>query len=489
MEGNPIILAIGADFARVEAALVDTAGGPPVIETASVKSVSTGQSVYLDPAHLLNATLHAVGRLTELKPREARRIAAVSLIGRSPTAAYVSTKGPETPFILPTDPRAARARESFGADFSAIYAKVGLTRERCQIPFALAASDTARNASAKILTPKDYLRWALTGEFATDPLDAQYTFLYDLASRAWSDELCRAFGIKKSCLPQVVAPTALAGKLTADAARASGLKAGLPVACGLGDWGEYLGAGAFDAGDAFEHIGSTGAFYAVTDKRPDPRFGLDVRPHVSEGLYLAGRQGLPGGACLDWFLKKTFLSRGGEIDWVAVEQELEAAAAMGRPENVLFFPNLSRREGQVADAAFLNLRLEDDLTSILQGIMEGLFYTLKDVAEGLKSLPWTPRAVFTTGQIAFKHAPRRIRANIYGVPIHAGRAPGANVMAAALVGAVAAGVYPTLGDARRRMLNLDGGAVPDPATSAMYGAHFASWVGARNFLAPEGRPA
>ena len=481
MEPDAAILSIGVDFARIEAALVPAAGGVVHVHSVGLRRVSAGGSVYIDPAHLIGAAVQAVKALVELKPREARRVAGVSIIARSPTATYVTAKGPETPFLLPEDEKVSRTRSSFGAPFGDIYARVNLTRPGCQVPFALAAAGRP-GTGAVLCAPKDYVKWVLTGEFSTDALDAQRTFAWDLARREWSDDLCKTFSIPARTLPKVLPATAVAGHVTKEAARATGLKAGLPVACGMGDWGEYLGSGAFEPGDVFEHIGTTGAFFGVTAGRPDARFGFDVRPHVIDGRYLVGRQGLPGGACLEWLLTKTYLSHNGEIDWVAADLELEAAAAMGKPENVLFFPNLSGAEGQIADAAFLNLRPEDDVTSLVQGTMEGLFFTLKAVAGELKGTGWTPKAVFTTGQVGFKHAPKKMRSHIYGLPIHAGKTPGANVLSAAIVGAVACGAYANVEEARSKMLSLDGGAMPDRAASKMYDAHFASWAGARSFL-------
>ncbi|MCD6405972.1 MAG: FGGY-family carbohydrate kinase [Planctomycetes bacterium] len=486
MEQTPYILAISSDFTRLEVGLVDTAGRVAAIQSAPVRLVSkaTGQ-VYIDPLGLVRTAGSAVKALLELKPREARRIVGVGLIGRSPAVCLADTSGPKMPFILPNSADGRQDAASPDVSWDEVYEKTGLTLQHSPIPHVL------RNAVAKIpgkmLTPKDFLKWALTGEFTTDPLDAQRTLLWNLAQREWSADLCGIFGVDADNLPDVVAATSHAGNITSQASRATGLKEGLPVACGMGDWGEYLGAGAFEASDAFEHIGTTGAFYGVTDVRPLPETRLDVRPHVNEGLYLAGREGLPGGTCLEWLLKKSHLARSGEIDWPQAEEELEAAAAMGRPENVLFFPSLSGQAGQVSQAAFLNLHIEDSLTSLIQGLMEGIFFNLKAVAEELRAVPWTFGAVYTTGQIGFKHAPRRMRAHIYGRRVHAGRTPGANTICAALVGAVACGAYATLEEARSGMLNIDGGTSPDEYTKDLYEAHYASWVGTRDFLATQTR--
>lgn len=483
MQTSPIILSIGVDFARAEAAFVSTMGGVIHRQAEEIVRTVSGKSAHVDPAHLVNAAVRAVRTLVELKPREARHVAGVSLIGRSPTAVYVTSRGARTPFLLPGDETVERARAALTLDESYLYAKVALPLARCDVPYALAASGKPPQ-DAFICMPKDYVRWVLTGEFATDALDAQRTFLWDLQARKWSDELCSVFRIPARALPRILPPAQIAGTITAEAAEMTGLKKGTPVACGLGDWGEYLGSGACEVGDAFEHIGTTGAFFGVTDARPAAKTTLEVRPHFDGSKFLAGRQALPGGLCLEWFLSNTHLARTSGIDWRAADLELEAAAAMGHPENVLFLPNLSGGEAQVADAAFLNMGLGDDTTSLLQSVMEGLFFSLKSVADEVKAAGWKGRAVYATGQVGFKHAPRKMRAHIYGLPIFGGKTPGANVTAAAIVGAVTAGLYGDIRQAREKMLNLDGGVMNDPSATRHYDAHYATWVGARNFLAP-----
>lgn len=481
MEANPQILALSLDYKRMEAALVDSAGRIAHIETAPMKFVSSGpDTAMMEPADLVQTCAAAVRALCERRPREARRIAGIGLVGTSPSAVLVGPGGPRGAFMLPGDARVRRARESLQFDEREVWEATGLSPERMELPGVFAALADA--GKGKFLTPKDFLKWVLTGEFSTDVLDAQRTFLFDLEGRTWSSELSRTFGVDLALMPDIEPAEAAAGGLAREAAAMFGLPAGLAVSCGMGDWGEYLGAGAWDGGDAFEHIGTTGAFYGVTDSRPTDGLALDVRPHAKSGLYLAGRERLPGGACLEWLIEKSFLARSGVIDWPRVEDELEAIAAMGRPENVLFFPRLGGRGAHLSDGAFVNLHMHDNLTSLIQALMEGLFFNLKAVAEELASTGWAPHAVYTTGQVGFKHAPRRTRAHIYGAPVHAGRRPGANLVSAAIVGAVAARVHPTLEAAREEMLDIDGGAVGDPRIGELYAKQFARWKSMRDAL-------
>lgn len=484
MNLEPYILALSSDFERFEAALVDVRGRIAHVERRPVRIASVGSGgVHIDPGHFLSTAFATVRALVQRKPREARRVQAVGIIGRSPSVTLVDASGSRTPFLLAEDEKVRRARESLSAPSDEIRRRVGLASGSLEIPSCMRASAGGTGGgTGKFLTPKDFLKWAMTGECSTDLLDAQKTFLFDLEKRAWSSELGELFGIDMSLLPDILPSEAASGELRGEVAAAMGVKSGLPVSCGMGDWGEYLGSGVWETGDAFEHIGTTGAFYGVLDARPPVETDLEVRPHVREGLYLAGRELLPGGTVLEWLLAKSYLARNGVIDWPAVEDELEAIAAMGSPENVMFFPRLTDGEGQVLKAAFINLLIEDNLTSLIQGLIEGLFFELELVAEELRKLPWRLRAVHTTGQVGFKHAPRRIRAHIYGVRVHAGRTPGANLYSAALVGAVAGGLYPSLEEAREGMLDIDGGTVPDEKIQALYDEHFARWLATRKLL-------
>jgi len=477
MAEESCIVAVGADFRRVEAALVDTSGRLVHIESAALPVVPRGGREYIDPAALFGIAAGAIHELLERKPREARRVIGLSVIGRSTSVVPVTSGGATSPFSFP--PADGGPHLPADVPWDGIHDAVGLTRRRCEIPAAMRA--LARGEGI-FLTPKDYLKWALTGTFSTDSLDAQRTYLWDLSKRAWSEELCGIFGVDVKRLPPVLSAADVVGAITASASKATGLKEGLPVACGMGDWGEYLGAGAFDVGDAFEHIGATGALYGVTDKRPRRELGLDTRPHIADGRYLVGREGLPGGACLEWFLAGTYFSRGGEIDWKAVDEELEAIAAIGKPENVLFFPALGTDNALISDGAFLNLRMQDNLASLIQGMIEGLFFSIKSVAEEVKRMSWELKAVYTTGKVAFKHAPRRMRANIYGARLYAGRRSGANVTSAAIVGAAAFGAFRTVPEAREAMLDIDGGVGPVEDARRLYEGHFASWAGTRDFL-------
>ncbi len=481
MDANPEILAINLDLARIEAALVDSAGQICHVEWVKMPParMPDGRAGF-SGEDLLEATVDAVRALTERKPREARRIAALGIIGRSPSAALVGEDSPKATFVSAFARQAVAAREKLHIDEGLFRAVTGLCPRGMELAGIFAAlSDAGRG---KILTPKDYLKWALTGEFTTDALDAQRTLLLDIESRQWSRELAGALQINPDRLAEIAPAESAAGVLTADAAEALHLPAGLPVSCGLGDWGEYIGSGAWSEGDAFEHIGTTGAFYGVSASRPSRDEDLDVRPHIMPGLYLAGRERLPGGAALEWLLAKSHFSRDGVIDWAHLDEELDAIAAVGTPANMLFFARLEDGEDAVNRAACLDLHADDSLTSIIQGVLEGIFFELKAVACRMESLPWRTRAVYTTGRVGFKHGPRRMRAHIYGAPVHAGRRPGANILSAALAGAVAGGVHSTLEAARSSMLDIGGGAAPEDAAALLYEEQFAKWLGMRGFL-------
>lgn len=118
-----------------------------------------------------------------------------------------------------------------------------------------------------ILLPKDYIRFKLTGEFATDVSDASGMQLLDISKRCWSNEVTDCLGIDISMLPRIYESPELTGYLTSRAAGEIGLKKGIPIAAGAGDnAAAAIGTGVCSKGRAFTTIGTSGVVFAHTDK-------------------------------------------------------------------------------------------------------------------------------------------------------------------------------------------------------------------------------
>ena len=153
-----------------------------------------------------------------------------------------------------------------------------------------------------ILLPKDYVRYKLTGEFASDRAGGAGTILFDLAKRDWSSEVLDALEIPAEYLPQTYEGTDVTGTLTAAVANELGLPAGIPVFGGGGDQAAAaVGTGAVRAGVVSLSLGTSGVVFATTD-------GPFIEP---EGRLHAFCHSVPG----KWHLMGVMLSAAGSLRW------------------------------------------------------------------------------------------------------------------------------------------------------------------------------
>jgi xylulokinase len=222
---------------------------------------------------------------------------------------------------------------------------------------------------AHVMLPKDYVRFRLTGERATDVADASGTLLLDVARRAWSDELCAAFAVERAWLPGLYESPEVSG-VTA---------AGVAVAAGAGDQAAgALGVGVVDAqGPASIVLGTSGVVFAARDAyAPDPVGRLHAFCHAVPGA---------------WHVMGVELSAAGALRWLrdatgaaSSFDELTAEAARWAPgvEGLRFAPYLSGERTPHADAdiraAFIGLSLRHDRGALVRAVLEGVAHGLAD---------------------------------------------------------------------------------------------------------------
>ncbi len=154
-----------------------------------------------------------------------------------------------------------------------------------------------------VMLPKDYVRFRLTGERATDMADASGTLLLDVANRRWSGEVMQAAGIEPSLLPQLFESPEICGKVSATGAAATGLHSGTPVVAGAGDQAAgAVGMGIVTAGAVSATIGTSGVVFAATDRPAlDPRGRLHTFCHAVPGRWHVMGVTQAAGLSLRWF--------------------------------------------------------------------------------------------------------------------------------------------------------------------------------------------
>jgi xylulokinase len=230
---------------------------------------------------------------------------------------------------------------------------------------------------AKVLMPKDYVRWRMTGEFATDLCDAAGSLWLDETSRRWSDRIIAACGLKPAQFPRLCEGTEISGRLTSETAGKWGLKSGMPVAAGAGDAAAgAIGIGAVEDGDTFISLGTSAQYFSVTGAyRPQPEQLIHAFAHGVPGRWFRMAALLNGASCLAWIAKVL-----GSTDINAL---LAAAETSFRePSRVAFLPYLTGERTPLDDphakGVLFGLTPETTAEDLVQAVLEGVAYSLAD---------------------------------------------------------------------------------------------------------------
>lgn len=247
----------------------------------------------------------------------------------------------------------------------------------------------------KMLNAKDYIILKLTGRFATEFSDASGTNLLDLKGKNWSEEMIDAAGIHPEILPELCASTDIAGKITPEAARLTGLTAGTPVVFGGGDGCcAAAGAGVNSEGEIYNVIGSS-SWIAGASK--DPFFDESMRTfnwvHLDRNLYSPCGTMQAAGYSYSW-LRNTLCQAEIELakkEGVSAYKLIDRVVSESKPGSggVLFLPYLlgerSPRWNSDATAAFIGVRVTTGRSDLFRSVLEGVGYNLKVILDIIDS--------------------------------------------------------------------------------------------------------
>ena len=325
---------------------------------------------------------------------------------------------------------------------------------------------------AHVMLPKDYVRLRLTGEHATDRADAAGTLLLDLAARDWSSEVLDALDIDPAILPRTFEGPEVTGLVSAEAADATGLRAGTPVVAGGGDQAaNAVGVGALDEGVVALSLGTSGVVFAAT-----------AQPIIEP----AGRVHAFCHAVPDrWHLMSVMLSAAGSLRWFrdALAPGVEFAAladeAAGVPagaDGLLFLPYLSGERSPHADplarGAFIGLTVAHERRHLTRAVLEGVAFGLRDgldliVAAGVPP----PTQLRATGGGVASPLWRQILADVLGAEIATVATTEGAAYGAALLAAVGAGWFGSVDEAASTVVGVTPVAGPGADSLAYANAH------------------
>jgi xylulokinase len=329
-----------------------------------------------------------------------------------------------------------------------------------------------------VMLPKDYVRFRLTGDRATDVADASGTLLFDVAARKWSAEMLDACEIPASMLPRAYESPEVTGSVSAEGAAATGLREGTPVVAGGGDQAAgAVGMGIVSVGAVSATIGTSGVVFAATDRPSlDPGGRIHTFCHAVPGMWhiMGVTQG--AGLSLRWFRDQLWTGSpdGGDPYDSMVE---EAASVPPGADGVLWAPYLMGERTPHLDpnarAALIGLSASHTRAHVVRAILEGVAFSLKDSFSIFEELRVPVDFVRLGGGGARSPLWRQIQADVYGHPVEIVEAEEGAAYGAALLAGVGGGIWPTVEDACRQVVRVGHRIAPDPQTSAVLAQHYA----------------
>ncbi len=301
----------------------------------------------------------------------------------------------------------------------------------------------------RLLLPKDYVRFRLTGEHAIDVAEASGTLMFDVARRRWSNEMLASAEIDERSLPIVYESPETCGRVSQEGAAATGLSVGTPVVAGAGDQAAgAVGMGIVRPGSVSATIGTSGVVFAATDRPALDSLGrLHTFCHAIPGRWHVMGVTQAAGLSLRWFRDRFGPGAGGGSD----PYERLCAEAAGAPpgsDGVLWAPYLMGERTPHLDpdarAALVGLAASHGRAHVIRAILEGVAFSLRDTLTIFGEMKVPVKTIRVGGGGARSQLWRQIQADIYGraieiIPSEEGAAYGA-----ALLAGVGAGVWPSV---------------------------------------------
>jgi xylulokinase len=405
------------------------------------------------------------------------RIDGVAVTGQAPTLLAVDAAGrPLRPAILWLDVRSE-------PEVDALAAQVGPEGERVsgnrfhayylgpKLAWLRRHEPALFERPVTILQSHSYPVLRLTGARVTDYSSAALCApLYDCRARAWSAELCARMGVDPAWLPEVRPSHDIAGRVTAQAARDTGLREGTPVAVGGADFAaSTLAAGVTEPGEACLMLGTAGNLIMPLAS-PDFDTRLINSHHVGCDRFLA-LGGTLSGALQEWF-------RSVAAPGIAFETlDAEAAAVPAGADGLRLLPYLQGERTPVWDAgargAFVGLSLVHGRGHLYRAVLEAVAVSFRHCAEIAAEKGLRLQEVITVNGGARSAVWRQILCDALGVPLHYVPAGGGAPAGGALLAGLAVGLLPGVEAARRWRGALVRHA-PDAARTATYAALLAA---------------
>lgn len=481
----PQYLALDVGTTSLKAAVVDTTGALVASESASYGTQRPRPNhVEHDPEEWWHALLEALGRLGRHVPLV--RVRAIGLSGMAATHVLIDRKGHVLrPAILWQDTRAGReATELADAlhhqdDIQVFGANIAMTAsmQASRMLWLRRHEPAILDRAYAVLGSKDYLAYRLTDAFVTDYTSANG--FANLQNGELDESIAHLTGFDPAKLPPRLAPDEVAGEVTGEAADATGLAPGTPVAIGMIDsWCNMLGSGLARPGDAFDVAGTAEVVGIADQHQPRPsrsKAAVSRLPFVT-GVDAVYGVTQCGSDALTWFAEsfgEAERARAAQGQASPYEQlvELAAHAPIGG-DGLLFLPFLEGERSPFNDpqmrAGFLAVQRSHRKGHFVRAVLEGVAFSVRHVLEAAEADSMVEaESVRVTSGGARSHLWNQIKADVLGRPIARLRVTDAGSIGAAILAAVAVGDE-SLSSGIDRLVHVQETVEPDEAATQRY---------------------
>ncbi|MCL2016405.1 MAG: xylulokinase [Defluviitaleaceae bacterium] len=320
----------------------------------------------------------------------------------------------------------------------------------------------------KVMLPKDYIAYKLSGQFATDESDASGTLLLDVQKREWSQTMLEIAGLKQEQLPKLYKSSAAVGKVTAAAAKLTGLSEDTIVVIGGGDQAVgAVGTGTVSAGMCSLSLGTSGVVFAATDKFAVDRAASAVHSfcHANGAYHMMGVT-LGAAASTKWWIEDVLNVTDYNSEQTAIKPE-----NLGN-NSVYYLPYLSGERTPINDpfarGAFVGMATYTSRADMTLAILEGVAYSLRDNLEAIKKLGVSFSSARIIGGGAKSALWCQITANVLNLRVDKINSAEGPAFGAAILAAVGAGAYPTVEEACSKLIAVTQSYKPDSAAVQRY---------------------
>jgi xylulokinase len=309
---------------------------------------------------------------------------------------------------------------------------------------------------AHVLLPKDYIRYKLTGVFATDVSDASGMLMLDVKERKWSKEMLEILDIKEEVLPKVYESWEITGSLTKEVAEYTGLTEETAVVGGAGDQAAgAVGTGIVESGILSVALGTSGVVFASSDNyEVDEANRLHSFCHSNGKWHQMGVM-LSAASCLKWWVEDINKDAKGDVFEDLLKEAGEAPVGS---KGVVFLPYLMGERTPYSDpnakGVFFGLNITTGREDMTRAVLEGVCFGLRDSLEILKSLKVPVKAVRVSGGGAKSPLWRQILADVFGVKVQVISSKEGPAFGAAILAAVGCGLYKTVDEACNKLIKV-----------------------------------